>query len=171
MSALGLRWYLFGAQAAILHGSSRLSADVDATVIAAPEQIQSLLDALAIHGIVPRSADFQGIAEKHRVLLLWHERTEMPLDLVLGGAGIEEAFCNRAQIHILGRTGIPVISAEDQVAAKILAGRPKDLEDVRAILRAGQGALDIDHVMRILRQFEQALDRSDLVSTLQKMAG
>jgi hypothetical protein len=124
---------------------------------------------LAAHGIVPRNANIRGIAEKHRVLLLWHERTEMPLDLVLGGAGIEDAFCRRAQIHVLGGAGIPVISAEDLVAAKILTGRAKDTEDVRAILRAGQGALDIDQVTRILRQFEQALDRSDLVSTLQKL--
>ena len=29
---LGVRWYLFGAQAAILHGAARLSADVDVTV-------------------------------------------------------------------------------------------------------------------------------------------
>jgi hypothetical protein len=28
----GVRWYLFGAQAAILHGAARLSADVDVTV-------------------------------------------------------------------------------------------------------------------------------------------
>jgi hypothetical protein len=32
MHAAGARWYLFGAQAALLHGSSRLTADVDATV-------------------------------------------------------------------------------------------------------------------------------------------
>jgi len=28
----GARWYLFGAQAAIIHGASRLSADIDVTV-------------------------------------------------------------------------------------------------------------------------------------------
>lgn len=29
---LGMRWYLFGAQAAIVYGVARLTADVDATV-------------------------------------------------------------------------------------------------------------------------------------------
>ena len=32
LRALGVRWFLFGAQAAILHGAARLSADVDVTV-------------------------------------------------------------------------------------------------------------------------------------------
>ena len=30
--AIGVRWFLFGAQAAILYGVARLSADVDVTV-------------------------------------------------------------------------------------------------------------------------------------------
>jgi len=29
----GCHWYVFGAQAAIIHGASRLTADVDVTVI------------------------------------------------------------------------------------------------------------------------------------------
>ena len=31
--SLGVRWYLFGAQAAIFHGVARLTADVDITVL------------------------------------------------------------------------------------------------------------------------------------------
>ena len=170
LSASGLRWYLFGAQAAIFHGSSRLSADVDATVMMEPEQADSLLGTLATRGIVPRNVDFRNIAAKHRVLLLWHERTGMPLDLVLGGTGIEEEFCDRARVHELGGFGIPVISAEDLVASKILAGRGKDLDDVRAIMLASKDALDSDRVAEILRQFEQALDRGDLLSTFEEIS-
>jgi len=32
LRSLGIRWYLFGAQAAIVHGAARLTADVDATI-------------------------------------------------------------------------------------------------------------------------------------------
>ena len=32
LARLGVRWYLFGAQAAILYGVARLTADVDVTV-------------------------------------------------------------------------------------------------------------------------------------------
>ena len=33
LDALGIRWYVFGAQAAIVHGAARLTADVDVTVL------------------------------------------------------------------------------------------------------------------------------------------
>lgn len=169
ISALGLRWYLFGAQAAIFHGSARLSADVDVTVIMDPSDLDAVLQRLASHGIVPRSEDFRSIAVTHRVLLLWHERLGMPIDLVLGGPGIEEAFSARAHTHDLGGTPIPVISAEDLIASKILAGRAKDIEDVRFMVEAGRDVLDIAAVRNVLGQLEQALDRSDLLPVLESL--
>lgn len=33
LDGLGAGWYLFGAQAALIHGSARLSADIDITVL------------------------------------------------------------------------------------------------------------------------------------------
>lgn len=170
MSALGLRWYLFGAQAAIIHGSARLSADVDVTVMMDPSDLDTVLQRLASHGVVPRSGDFRDIAVTHRVLLLWHERMGMPIDLVLGGPGIEEEFCARARTHNLGGSHIPVIAAEDLIATKILAGRAKDIEDVRFMFKAGRDSLDIAAVKNVLSQLEQALDRSDLLPVLEQLA-
>ena len=39
----GVRWYVFGAQAAIPHGAARLSADVDVTVELAGSSLPDLL--------------------------------------------------------------------------------------------------------------------------------
>jgi hypothetical protein len=46
----GLRWFLFGAQAAILHGAARLSADIDVTVDLGSRSTDELIDALAEAG-------------------------------------------------------------------------------------------------------------------------
>jgi predicted nucleotidyltransferase len=55
--------------------------------------------------------------------------------VVLAGLGLEELFLSRAVPVTIGSMVVPVISPEDLVATKILAGRPKDIEDVRGILR------------------------------------
>lgn len=57
LGGLGLRWYLFGAQAAILHGAARLTADVDATVDARGVDTGRLLTALSSCGFSARSDD------------------------------------------------------------------------------------------------------------------
>lgn len=50
LQSIGSRWYLFGAQAAILHGAARLTADVDATVDLAGRPVSDLVQALRRHG-------------------------------------------------------------------------------------------------------------------------
>jgi predicted nucleotidyltransferase len=53
---------------------------------------------------------------------------------VLAGPGLEEQFLARAVLVDIGGVRVPVMSPEDLVVTKILAGRPKDIEDVRGIL-------------------------------------
>jgi hypothetical protein len=49
---------------------------------------------------------------------------------------------------------------------KVLAGRPKDLDDVRALLAGREVALD--EARDLLRQLEVALDRADLLPALDR---
>jgi hypothetical protein len=46
---------------------------------------------------------------------------------------------------------------------KILAGRQKDLEDVRSIVKALNARLDDVYVTRTLTMLEEALSQSDLL--------
>jgi hypothetical protein len=86
----------------------------------------------------------------------------MPLDVVLAGPGLEEEFARDAVEVTVEGTPVPFISPVDLIVTKILAGRPKDLEDVRGIVLAQGDGLDVARVRRRLRQIEQALDQSDL---------
>ena len=45
MAELNVRWYLFGAQAAIIWGSPRLSADADVTADLDPADVDRFIDA------------------------------------------------------------------------------------------------------------------------------
>lgn len=161
LAALGLRWYLFGAQAAILHGVARLTADVDVTVDAGALTNAALVDRLTAAGFALRVPDAEGFVERTRVLPLVHTRSRLPLDVVLAGPGLEELFFSRLEAQRIGDLRVPVASAEDIVTMKMLAGRAKDLDDVAAILRARP--IDPARVRSTLRLLEQALDRRDLI--------
>jgi hypothetical protein len=166
-TALGLRWYLFGAQAAILHGVARLTADVDVTVDAAALSNASLVSALAAAGFELRVADAEDFVERTRVLPLVHVRSRVPLDIVLAGPGLEELFFTRVEERTIGHLTVPVASAEDLIAMKILAGRAKDMDDVIAILRARP--IDPDRVRSTLHLLERALDRRDLLAEFDRL--
>jgi hypothetical protein len=164
LAILGLRWFLFGAQAAILHGVARLSADVDVTVDLGRRPVSDLVTALAAAGFAPRVEDPAGFAETTRVLPFVHGPSRMPLDVVLAAPGLEDQFFAGVEERVIGGVRVPVVCAEDLVAMKVLAGRPRDLDDVAVIARVQGGALDLERVRRTLRLLERALDRADLVS-------
>lgn len=170
LSVLGLRWFLFGAQAAILYGVARLSADVDVTVELGKRSASELVAALDDAGFDLRVPDAAGFAESTRVLPFVHRASRMPLDVVLAGPGLEEQFLAGAREQLVGDVPVPVVCAEDLVAMKVLAGRARDLDDVAAIVHVRRGDLDLDRVRRTLRLLEDALDRRDLVSELERVA-
>jgi hypothetical protein len=162
--AVGVRWYLFGAQAAILYGAARLSADVDVTVALGDRRVAELVAALHTSGFEARVPEPAVFAETTRVLPVIHGLTRMPADVILAGPGLEERFFARAQARTIEDVVVPVASAPDLVVMKVLAGRPQDLDDTIAVLRAQGDGLDAALARATLLELERALDRRDLVA-------
>jgi Nucleotidyl transferase of unknown function (DUF2204) len=98
-----------------------------------------------------------------RVIPFVHRATAMPLDVVLAGSGLEDEFLDRAQETDVAGNIVRMIAPDDLVIAKVLAGRPKDIEDARALWRAHGPRLDHERVRRLLALLEEALSQSDLL--------
>jgi len=60
-----------------------------------------------------------------RVLPFRHVKSGLPLDVVLAGPGLEEDFQARAVPIDIEGVLVPVITAEDLIITKVLAGRAK----------------------------------------------
>jgi predicted nucleotidyltransferase len=163
---LGCRWYLFGAQALAVHGRVRSTEDVDVTVECSPTRAKHLWSALRDAGFSMRVDDPESFIERTYVLPLHHDAADIDVDLILAGSGLEKMFLDRAETHDLGGVRVPVITAEDFIIAKVLAQRPKDIEDVVSVLVARRSDLDVEYVRQTLRELEQALDQSDLIPVL-----
>jgi hypothetical protein len=162
------RWYLFGAQAVALYGVPRTTADVDITVVTEDFTAGHLLAPLRRAGFQATVSDPAFVA-RTRVLPLVHQRTGLPVDVVLAGPGLEEEFVARVRMVDVGRRPIPVIAPEDLVVVKLLAGRVKDLEDVRALLARSDLAIDRRRVGETVAVLEALLGRSDLHRELAKL--
>jgi hypothetical protein len=158
------RWYLFGAQAVVVYGVPRLSADVDVTLALEPDSPERFAHDMQVAGFALRVSDPDFIRRTH-VMPFVHERTGMPLDVVLAGSGLEEEFLERAVLTDIGGTRVPVIERSDLVIAKVLAGRPKDVDDARALWQLHASRMDERRIRHVLQLLEEALSQSDLVSS------
>jgi hypothetical protein len=157
------RWYVFGAQAVIVYGVPRLSADVDITLDLVPDEPERFAREMEAAGFALRVGD-SDFVRRTRVMPFVHVATAMPLDVVLAGSGLEDEFLGRARTADISGTTVPLIDPEDLIIAKVLAGRPKDIDDAYGVWRLHGRDLDAERIRRILRLLEEALSQSDLIA-------
>lgn len=163
--SLGVRWYVFGAHAAIHYGVARLTEDIDVTVELGDRTSAELVEALATEQLRLRipDHDIEAFVSSTRVLPVHHQPSGIPIDVVLAGPGLETLFLDRALMTRIDALDVPLATPEDLVIMKVIAGRPKDLEDARVLLETD---LEHEHIRSTLELMDRALDRNDLVRAL-----
>jgi hypothetical protein len=161
MARLGADWYVFGAQAVGIWAQPRTTKDIDVTVRSDgdPHRIVSELDRA---GFRLRVSDVDGFVERTSVLPFAHE-SGLNLDVVLAGSGLEDEFLARSRSFRIHGEVVRLIDPSDLVVTKVLAGRPKDQEDVRMLFRFRGAELDVERIRSLLSQLESALSQSDLL--------
>lgn len=169
MRAAGRRWYVFGAQAAVAYGRPRMTADVDVTVELRGAGARRLLTEIEPYGFALRIPLSKEHLAEARLLPMVHAPTELPLDLVIAGPGLDNEFLERARLVDVGGIEVPMISIEDLIAVKVLAGRRKDLEDVRGVLVEQQGRIDLARTRDVLAALEDATGEPTLLRRLNRL--
>ncbi|MFL5319207.1 MAG: nucleotidyl transferase AbiEii/AbiGii toxin family protein [Myxococcaceae bacterium] len=160
-------WYVFGAQAVVAWGVPRATADVDVTAAFDESDLAPLLKTLGAAGFAIRDQALLSEFRRSRVVPLLHRRSRTPIDLIAAGSGLEKEFLARSVPLKIGRTRVPVISLEDLILTKLLAARPKDVEDVRQLIALGN--VDTKRVRLLLESVEEAVDSHHLVPAFDRL--
>ena len=142
-----VRYLVVGGVAVVLHGHLRTTLDLDLVVHLEKENVSRALRALAGLGLEPRvpvplemfaspQARESWIHEKGMtVFSLWHpEDPRLVVDLFVEEPFDFEEIYQRALVVSLPRARATVISLADLVQMKRAVARPKDKEDVEALL-------------------------------------
>jgi hypothetical protein len=153
LDALSIRWTLIGALAANRYrGSPRSTNDVDLLLADTGEGLESLEAALTAAGWSVRRADSAG-----ELLRLSHAEYGVA-DLLIAGTDYQSQAIERSVVEPFdAHESARVLTAEDVIVHKLIAGRLQDLADVEAILEGGV-ALDEGYIER-WAQFWEVGDR------------
>lgn len=162
-----LPFMFIGGQAVLLHGAPRLTHDVDVTVGVSPDQVAEVLAACEELDIEVIVADPAGFAAETFVCPARHPPTGVRVDFIFSNTRYEHGAIARAvDVELAGET-LPFAAAEDLLLLKLFAGRPRDLEDARSIVRRQQGRLDWPYLKRWAEEFSRVDGREELPRLLQ----
>jgi len=146
LNRAGVHYLVVGGVAVVLHGFGRTTMDLDLMIALDSYNVGAFLELMKKHGYKPkvpvRIEEFANpekrrswITEKGmKVFSLIHNQKPQELIDIFVNEPIpfSEAY-NRRKIIKVSSTEVSVISAADLIALKKLAGRPQDLEDIRAL--------------------------------------
>jgi hypothetical protein len=174
LDRLGRPWMVIGGLAVIAHGVPRTTLDADATVSGPGLVPVDALRALEEQGIVARIPDAAQFAGRSHVLLVRHEASGVPIDISLAWLPFEDEALARAVRREFAGATLPFVQPEDLVIYKLVAARPRDLEDAERLLVLHGTRMDLARVADTVDAFCDVLEdacRRQLLATLFERAG
>jgi hypothetical protein len=125
---------IIGGQVVLVRGEPRLTRDVDVTLGAGLERLEDLV-ALAGRAGFELLADPAEFTRRTLVLPCRDPATTLRIDFILSFSPYEAEAIRRGDPIPMAGTPVRIATAEDLVIHKMIAGRPRDIEDVKGVLR------------------------------------
>ena len=162
LESAGADGAIIGGVAASVLGRPRLTEDIDVLVILERREWAPFLEAGREFGFVPRIDDALDFADTSRVLLVLHQPSGIPIDVVLGALPLEDEIVRGARIVEVAGIRVPLPAPESIVVMKAIARRARDIADIEGILEV-HDRLDLGWIRTRLTEFDQALGQTDLL--------
>jgi predicted nucleotidyltransferase len=166
LSRRDVPYMIIGGQAVLHYGEPRLTKDIDITLGLGLEKLDLIKDVARALGMGIEAED--AFIRDTMVLPAADKKAGIRVDFMFSVTPFErEAIARAREVDF---DGFPVrfASLEDLVLHKMVAGRPRDIEDVRSVLLKNPG-YDREYIRGWLSDFDKAtggdcLNRFDLVA-------
>ena len=155
LDSINLPYMVIGGQAVLLYGEPRLTKDIDITLGADLDRLSDLLSLLQSIQLKPL-ADPDTFTRKTMVLPCSDPSTGIRIDLIFSFSPYEQQALTRVKPVKIGETTVRFASVEDLIIHKMIAGRSRDLEDVKNVWLKNP-AMDLPYIRHWLQDFAAAI--------------
>lgn len=152
-------YMIIGGQAILYYGEPRFTKDIDITLgidVDKLDYFRNITSILKLKILVDKVNDF---VRKTMVLPCIDESTNIRIDFIFSNTDYERQAIQRSVEIKFDEIPVKIASFEDVVIHKIIAGRPRDIEDIKSILMKNS-KYDKKYISDWLRKFDQSLDQS-----------
>jgi len=149
-------YMVIGGQAVLLYGEPRLTRDIDIALgmgVDGLDRVKKIIPIIGLKSLVQKEKEF---VEQNMVLPTIDKRSGIRVDFIFSFSPYERHAIERAKDIKLGGTSVRFASLEDLVIHKVIAGRARDLEDVRSILLKNP-RYDSGYIKKWLKAFDKSL--------------
>ncbi len=153
LDSRSIAYMVIGGQAVLLYGEPRLTRDIDITLGVSTDRLPALLEVIGVLGMRSRVPDPESFVRETMVLPCEEVTSAIRVDFIFSNTPYEAQALSRGKPVRIGASEVRYASLEDLIIHKLVAGRPRDIEDVRSIL-VRNADYDREYVQRWLADFE-----------------
>ena len=161
-------YMVIGGQAVLLYGEPRFTKDIDVTLGIEPahaEMLLSILPAMDFRPIVENPEEF---LRETFVLPVEDRFSQLRIDFIFSLSDYERLAITRAVPVLIGTSKVNYITVDDLLIHKIIAGRPRDIEDAKSIMLKNSNHIAVDYVEKWLNEYDRELG-TDFFAVLEKL--
>jgi hypothetical protein len=166
LESRGLPAALIGGLAVSLRGQPRMTVDVDLVIRADVDDALQLVRHLSETPFEPLFAGVEEVVSSVFMLPLRHRSTGIRVNLAIGMSGFEREAIGRATRITAGSGSVPMVTVEDLLVMKALAGRPQDEADLRGLVDLHRESIDWNYCITTATALGSAIDM-DIAARLQ----
>jgi len=152
-------YMVVGGQAVLLYGEPRLTRDIDVTLgigVNGLDKVMKVVTALKLKVLVDKVNDF---VNKTMVLPVIDKDNGIRVDFIFSFSSYERQAIEKAKGVKFGKTTVRFASLEDVVIHKVISGRARDIEDIKAVLLKNQD-YNIRYITKWLKEFDKSLNEN-----------
>jgi len=149
-------YMVIGGQAVLLYGEPRLTRDIDITMgigVDGLGKVKKIIPIIGLKSLVENEEEF---VERNMVLPTIDKKSGIRVDFIFSFSPYERQAIERAKDIKLGGSLVRFACLEDVAIHKVIAGRARDLEDVKSILLKNP-KYDSVYIEKWLKQFDKSL--------------
>ena len=155
----GLPYMIIGGQAVLYYGEPRFTKDIDITLGVDTGGLAEVTSLTARLDLNPLVKDVEDFVKKTMVLPAQDRSTGIRVDFIFSHSFYERQAIDRVRTIRFGAVSVKIASLEDVVIHKIVAGRPRDIEDIKNMLLKNPD-YDKGYVIHWLKKFDESLGGS-----------
>jgi hypothetical protein len=157
---------IVGGIAAIIHGSFRVTGDIDVTILTEIDQLDRVLKIFS-DDYISRQPRPLAFFQRCFFVPLQHRITHVRVDVTAALSGFERLVIQRSQRLIFENVEVNACTIEDLIIMKLVAARPKDVADLQILIPQKRKALDLTYLHARAKEFI-AVERSDVPERLKE---
>lgn len=156
LEEVNIPYMVIGGQAVLLYGLPRLTEDIDITLGIGPEGLTKILNLSKEIGLIPICNNPHDFVLKTFVLPCKHIETSFRVDFIFSDSKYEKQALKRVKMVTIDDVKVKFASIEDLIIHKIIAGRPRDIEDIKAMILKNPG-FDKKYILNWLKRIDAGL--------------